>query len=64
MKALKSELAGKVLADPKAKEQLREYLVSRRDARTGTLVRKDRAITVNSDTGTIVLTPRIVRKAA
>jgi hypothetical protein len=64
MKALKTELAGKVLADPKAKEQLRKYLVSRRDVHTGAFVQKDRAITVKSDTETIVVTPSIVRKAA
>jgi hypothetical protein len=64
MKALKTVLAGKVLADPKAKEQLRQYLVSRRDARSGQYASKDRSIEVRSESGTIIVKPTIVRKAA
>ncbi|MDR6521630.1 hypothetical protein J2789_004317 [Variovorax paradoxus] len=73
MKALKSELAKRVLADPKARAQLREVIV--RDASTGSFnaIRQGEhparssvatTIVVNDKQGLIRIKPTVVPKAA
>lgn len=61
MKALKSDLAKAVLADPKARTQLREYLVTHQASRAGgaTVV-----IEVENKGTKRAVTPVVVPKAA
>jgi hypothetical protein len=65
MKALKSELAKKVLSDPRGKEQLRTYLANKR---VGTVARSASSgafIEFRDKEGkTVRVTPTIVPKAA
>lgn len=64
MKALKSDLARVVLADPKAKGQLRQFLVVR-DAKTGRIIDTSRKpIEVTTAAGKILVRPVVVPKAA
>jgi len=62
MKALKSELAKSVLADPAAARQLRQYLVTKGEAanRPGAGVYID----LKTGSGIVRLKPRVVPKAA
>ena len=62
MKALKSKLATKVLSDPKGKEQLRTYLVSK--GRSPDREAAGRVIEVRSREGLLKLKPVVVPKAA
>jgi hypothetical protein len=57
MKALKTSLAKKVLADPRAKGQLREFIVSRRQGATVIELRDEEGRTVR-------YRPVVVPKAA
>lgn len=62
MKALKSDLAKMVLADPAAADQLRQYLATKGQASA----RPSAGVTIDLKTrdGTIRLKPRVVPKAA
>ena len=65
MKALQSKRAKAVLADPKAKVQLRTFLASRtvRDAAAGLTARAE-LIEVQADGRTLRVQPKVVAKAA
>jgi hypothetical protein len=66
MKALKSRLAREVLADPRAKDQLRTFLATKssmtmnqgRDSSTGTFIE------FSSEGRKVRVIPTVVRKAA
>ncbi len=63
MKALKSPMAKKVLADPKAKEQLRRYLATK--SAQGSIALSSLYIEVRSQEGRVVrIKPVVVPKAA
>lgn len=63
MKALKSPMAKKVLADPKAKEQLRRYLAAK--SAQGSIALSSLYIEVRSQEGRVVrIKPVVVPKAA
>ena len=61
MKALKSDLAKKVLADPKAREQLRSYVIS---TSGGTKPAQTRGVELRNGERTVIYRPVVVRKAA
>ena len=65
MKALKSSMAEKVLADPKAKEQLRNYLAAKSAQTLSRSTSSGMFIEVRSKEGkTVRFKPVVVAKAA
>lgn len=62
MKALKSTMAKKLLADPKAKEELRKYLATK--SLTPGRLASGMFIEVRSEGGTVRVKPVVVPKAA
>jgi hypothetical protein len=65
MKALKSPMAKKVLADPKAKEQLRQYLALKSAPASSRSASSGMFIEVRSPEGrTVRVKPVVVPKAA
>lgn len=64
MKALKSPLAKEVLADPKAKGQLRSFLASKSAARAGEPELPAAVIEFRSNGRTVRVKPVVVPKAA
>lgn len=62
MKALKSELASELLADPKARDQLRQFLVAKRSQSSSPLQAVPEVIHIQRPGGSAV-TAKVVPKA-
>ena len=62
MKALKSKLAAKLLSDSTGREQLRKALMHQRGPNS--LTSDGALLTVNSDSGQLRVTAKLVSKAA